>query len=702
MRPTAALFALALAPLAQAQFPTGTISFERRASSVKSVLGELSVQTHIQIEAVPEINNEIVLVSVTNAPIDTVLRGLAKTVEGEWKLQGSVLRLVVDKETRRKNERKELQKKALAIAEAIKERAKKSDSTPGLTADGLITRLLQGIDPTVLADLGPNGRLVFSTDPNRLQLSFGAGATEQIDAFIKNHNANLPSAAEGIDKALSNLDQKQADAIKALTQNETKVIGQVRKGLLVVTKMSLGIMDMTQIQLKLYDSSGKTAFTGQSILSLKGDEMSQLISAATTKKKPETNAKSTPIEYSDDSKELDNSTKGMIMGNYGLHFSPELQVKLMNPTKSDPLSFSASDELLSYARSRGKSIIACVPDSAGGMSYASLTGGNMTVETVDRDLHAGKKMQILDESSIILIEPAHPALERSLRVDRVALETLLKRSQGKMIPSLDDMADYAKSSPDPSLGGVGQTYITLFVPGGSQQGLGGPTNWNMLRFYADLSPDSRNSLRQGAKLSLGSLSSIQRNCLESIVYSSNSGLSVARETKQEPQPFYMQIMGASTNIDYRDEPTEALPNGIPNDGFLDLAVSQEPFGFPVASNGNHNIGAMAVLDADELAIFKMLKEDKNFSQFASFMPKFGQMKVGSRELLNFTFHFSQDISSKQVLKDHHLPDNAQIYSENDLPADFQKLIGVKLDEFKKSPLGALSSLAALGGKGIRP
>ena len=700
MRPFAATLAIALAPVAYAQFPSGSLNYECRATTVQTILADLSGRSKVSIEAVPELRNEVLVISVADQPLETILKGIAQCVEGDWRFQNGGLRLVVDADHRKKTERKERQAKLAAILEGIKDRAKKADQNPLSSPEGLITKLLQGIDASALVDLGPNGRIVFSTEPTRMQLPLGSGATEQIDAFVKQHNANIPAASEGIDKALSKLDANQVEAIKSLTQDPTKTIGQIQKVVMVVTKLSLGILDMTQIQLKFYDPNGRVAFSAQSIFTLKGDEMSQLIESATSKKKAE--SPTTPIEYSTDSKALLDSTKGMMMGSYGLRFTPELLAKLLTPTKYDPLSFDVTDELLAYAKAKKKPLIACVPDTAGGLSFGSLTGGVKTVESIDQDLHSGKQMILVDDSKFLILAPSHPSFSRSIRLDRVVLETLLKRSEGKQIPSLDDLADYAKSAPDPAFGGIGQMYLTLLVPGGTQQSLEGSVNWNMLRLYAQLSPDTRIALRRGAKVLLGNLSPDQRICLESIVYGANSTLTVARSTKQETQPSFMKLISGASNQDYRDEPTEAVPNGITSDGTLDLNLSQEPFAFPINSNETRTMGAMAVLDADELAIFRMLREDKNMAQLSAFLPKFGQMKVGTRDVMTFVFHIAPDISAKQVLKDHRLPDTAQLVTEDNLPSDFQKLVNEKLDAFKKSPLGALTSLAGLGGRSIRP
>jgi hypothetical protein len=434
-----------------------------------------------------------------------------------------------------------------------------------------------------------------------------------------------------------------------------------------------------------------------------GDDFSNLVAAAQGKKPSAPSTKETPIEYSDDSKALMQSTKGMSSGNFKLNLPADLRRKLFNPSQFDPLSFTSSDEILSYAKSKGKPVVADIPDSVGGGLAAFLPGSTTTVESFEKDLDQGKSMVLVADDQFTVIKPAFASQSRADRLDRDALTALLRATDGKEIPSLDDLSAYAIHAPDPMQGGVSQMYLTLFVPGASQQSMDGLTSWSMLRFYGHLSPDARMSLRQGGKILVSSFSAEQKACLEQMTYGALSQIQVEDpQHKADDQPYWMKIISGSSGSDYRDEPTESVPNGLVGDGYVDLKTSNESFAAPVSSDGSQDVASLGILGADELAIFRMFKEDKNYAQISAMLPSFGNLRVGQRTVLSFTFHLTSQVSVKQILKDHHLAKDAPIATESTLPDDFQKQIAEKLAMFQKSPLGALGALMGGGRQAVHP
>ena len=178
----------------------------------------------------------------------------------------------------------------------------------------------------------------------------------------------------------------------------------------------------------------------------------------------------------------------MSAGKFTLKLSHELHQKLFLPSMYDPLSFIETDEVLAYAKSKGKPLVAELPDKAFD-SFSPLGMGSTdkkSLEAYSSEIQKGTVMVAVPDTAFTVIKPALPSSSRAERLDRNALTTLMQAAQDKGVPSLDDLCAYAEAAPNPQQGGVGLIYITLFVPGAMSIGLEGPTSWDMLRFYGQL------------------------------------------------------------------------------------------------------------------------------------------------------------------------------------------------------------------------
>ncbi len=693
------------------------VTYSVKATRATKILADLSKISSMSLEASPQMRDEVLVIAASNIPLSDLMAKIATVTSGEWKHEGQIYRLVASSTLRRLEERNEMALRIKNVQRAIDERLKRSQPKPKADVkekqpvlnlpespeEAIITRLISTVDVSLLATLTPGARIVFSSTPTRTQHPFAGNSTEAINEFIQKHNANLAGNTDAMDQAFSKMTAEQVEAIKSFTKKQNSRIGQVSKALLVATCSGLGIFNLTQLELRMYDEKGSVVYSAQSVLSSGDDEISKMVAAAQGKKPEAPKAKQTPIEYSDDSKALIQTTAGMSTGNFKLKISPELHKKVFNPSQFDPLSFSTSDEILSYAKFKGKPLVADVPDTSTTSMYMLMGKTDTTVESFEKDLDQSKSMVLVSDAKFSLLKPAFPAQARANRLDRDALTTLLRSAEVNDIPSLGDIAEYALHAPDPMQGGIGQTYLMLYVPGALQQSLDGLTNWNMLRFYGSLTPDARSGLFGGNKIPLSNLNATQRACVEQMTYGSNNQLSVDDpQRKSDGQPFWMRMISGSQGQDYRDEPTEIVPNGLPGDGFVEMKSSTESFASPANDGTTPQIASLGILGSDELAIFKMFREDKNYAQISGMLPKFDKLRIGNRTVMSFTFRLTPQISVKQNLKDHHLPKNAPIVSDKNLPDDLQKQVDEKLAMFKKSPLGALGALMGGQKQAIHP
>ncbi len=737
-----------VACLALAQDTSVHVTYVGKAMRASEAVKALGALAKVDLQTSPQTENEVLVISVKDIPLTDVMARIATATSGEWKQEGATYRLIASAAMRNKEGRIEVAKKLAEVEKAIQDRGKNhekmqammaeaakkiaakgdtkgdakadkktdgDDDTEGFTGmadspdENTITKLLQLVDPEALAGLGAGDRIVFSTDPTKTQKGFSGTPTEIINEFIQAHNVVTTNQTDDVSAGLSGLTDEQAAAIKGLMKQRTGKIGQVSKALLIASRMGFGIISMNQLELRLYDAKGVVVFSTSSQLSMGDNDMSELIAQATAaatgqKTAPKAPEKTTPVEYSDDSKALQAISKNGQTGNFRMNLGDTLRRKLFLPSLYDPLSYDATDELLSYAKSMGKPVVADLPDDAADNMQIFMPTTGTTVEDYAKKLAKGTTLVSVPDDQFTVIKPAYPSLARAERLDRGALTTLLQAVTQKEIPSLDDLSAYALQAPDPMQGGIGQIYLMLFVPGAVSMGLDGMTSWEMLRFYGGLAPESKATLLNGGKLSIGGLSGVQRAAAEQMTYGSMAQLSVddPNHKTEDDQPFWMRMMGGgSGGADYRSEPTEVVPNGLPSDGYIDMKGKTEQFASPVPAPDAQNIASIDILGPQELAMFKMFKEDKAYASFAGQLPSFPQLRIGDRTVYNFTFHLTPQVTIKQSLKDHRLPKDAQVVAENALPADLQKQVQDELTALKKSPLGAASAFMG-AGQAIHP
>lgn len=232
--------------------------------------------------------------------------------------------------------------------------------------------------------------------------------------------------------------------------------------------------------------------------------------------------------------------------------------------------------------------------------------------------------------------------------------------------------------------------------------MGGTTNWDMVRLYGTMSPLQRQSLVEGRRMNFRTLTSDQGEYVRRMLFGTGTHLSAAQEGKPEAQDEFDIAMGSLNNlaVDYRTEPTEVMPNGVPAAGWLDLKATDGFVVSPVTADGT-TTGAMGALGPDALAIFKYFSEDPKLAQVATMLPKLDKVRRGKRVTLNYAFHVATGVSSHEVLHDDKLDKSGPILSLDSLPDDDKKQLAEWLDRIKKSPLSAIGAMMG-GARQIPP
>jgi hypothetical protein len=678
------------------------------------LVGELGKATGLKLSVSSACANDVLVISVAGVPVKDLMNEIAKVDSGEWKPDGDSFIFSADviarrSEARHENEHQGSLIQALVtkkLAEAKQAAKNPPQGGPAQTLDfgpfgggsgpdnAAILSLLKGLDPALLV-VDANHRVVFSTHPNQVQLPLGSDADSAISQVVEAHNKSIPEGADKQDPTQAVTDPQAAEFLKQYIGRTMKRIDGYSKADLVVSTMPyLGGLSATLI---LYGPKGD-------ILLSANDPLDMSILDMFIGKKPAETGTKTPIELSPESQaylKFITGSQGAPMSGTARPVPPVLRPFLTDPQQHDPLSLLPTDKLLGLAKSSQKPLVAVVPDTAMSL-LASVTGAQPTVEDFVDELDKAKSMVMKEENGWIEIKPIAPESARENRTDRKALATLLHAAQAKRIPSLDDMAEFAEKAPSPTIEGVSQVYLSLFVGGGMGSGFDGFTNWDMYRIYGQISPDRRQALLAGGKVPLDSLTPAQQSYLTEMVYGPLAKLQVGPPTAGDSDIMSQMMSFSMGGKDYKDEPTELLPSGVPGGGSFEMTSEEQPILSPVSSAGD-GFEIPQVVGVDELAMLKFFSEQPQFAKVSGMMPKFDKMKLGSRVVYHLTFHLTNNIRLTGTLNDSRLPSDADTVSMNDLPKGVQDQIAKKTDDLKKSPLGAISSLGALGaGAGAPP
>lgn len=708
---------------AVAQDTTARISLTMRAARTPVVLAELGRLSNLKFETTAPTQNDVLAISANGVTIGDLMKRIATVTASEWRPIEGGFRLVPDSTERARQARVEqatrlakfnetLKKKYDAMVEnekRITSNLKKGGSaTPdaatamvmaGLTspADNTILRLAINVDRNVLANMQKGDRVVFSTNPTAMQRQLPGNAAALINAFVVEHNKNVQGGASAPDPEL----EKLPAFIRNMAERQTKRIDNPSKALLIFTKASL--FDMLNCELRLYDAQGKVLASETSVLDQgsMADVMEMAADMAKPDKtKPAPGGDPTPVQYSDDAMIFASLAKGVSTAS--IKVSPAGLEKIYNPTKYDPLSFAPTDELFSLSKSLKLPLVANLTDNQVSLTESFTTQAKKTIGQVQNDLDSKKEIQRIADPGWLTVMPSKPEFSRNHRLDRFALESLLQAAKKNGVASLDDIAAYSLKADNPMEGGIGQIYVMEFVPGALSQGIQGVTNWDMLQFYALLPQELRVRLSNGARIPLTGLTSAQTAILNRMVYGASGHLEVARSGQQsDPADFMMKMMAQMGQgvggTDYLDEPTESLASGIPGGTTITLKSSVDPTVNPIPAEGTVMMASASVMGPDELAILKMIKEEKSMAAAAGMMPSFDKVRIGQRVNWDFRFQFAPNLSINESLADNRLAADSAIVSFNALPANVNKSIDDRLAIIKKSPFGAM--IGAMGSFG---
>lgn len=268
---------------------------------------------------------------------------------------------------------------------------------------------------------------------------------------------------------------------------------------------------------------------------------------------------------------------------------------------NDPTSYFVADTLDAYAKAKKANIVAVLPDSViRGMAVATTSKESALDGALNILINTGN-MTVTESDGWVTMVPKNIYEQSFDRVDRVALARALKSLKGNPFWSLDGRADYVTTTPvGSSMTEWDFAMIRMVSPNAVADPQFGSDSRDMLAFYGSLSGTQRQIMKSGGVLQISTMVGPQRNALARIVFDSQDGPQSIGTN--DPMAQIGPRMGRrGMNISFgpaqpANERTTLLASGLPNGGRIATKVQGELVALARMSNGSQR-----VMDSGDLA-----------------------------------------------------------------------------------------------------
>ncbi|HLK15719.1 MAG TPA: hypothetical protein VKT78_13030 [Fimbriimonadaceae bacterium] len=535
----------------------GAISFAEYAALFKRLLPRLSEAVHEKLHLSPELENEVLCISVHDVPKAEFLDKIAEAAGAQWRTRGSELWLYPDAEARKKLEEKGLAKRTLRIKKGIgefeaklrqyykAERAVDVSSDPRRSELNLTLKLFRAIDPRDIAKIPPDSRVVYSTAPTSAQLPLPAECAAAAEA---NYRWNLTSASE------------EERKLPAKPLSKIDVIIERSHG--------FGWNDVGGLEMKTRGYDGGGAYLTQASSWRvwyengyywvdNGGEFGE-----THPLRAARGEQNQPLAVSPDSRVF----YQLLYGGAGRADPAKVRAKnerLLHPNLVDPLSYAG--ELLSgTARVERQQLVACVPDELFRWTpefweYYGLPDPG--AEDVLSALQADESSYAARTGNWLLVSPV--SFNHS-RVDRA----LLSKLTATVVESYDLTMDQRLTVARAGYAQPGTSFLVyLWLSAARTDLLELSSDWVVGRMVSEMTPEQLHAATASG-IELRALSPECRYWANVFLNSNYSGrglnldrvpgVKVEDESPDPDAPETNPLVPA----DYRAEPTEAMPSGL--------------------------------------------------------------------------------------------------------------------------------------------
>jgi multimeric flavodoxin WrbA len=620
MRTLALVALIAITACAFGQDAARRVTFQMEAAPVKRVLETLSKQVGLELITSPQTANDTLLISVKEVPLSDLMQKIAQVCSAEWVQARGAYRLVrppaiQHRELEAQHARLTgLYEKALA---PIRESVAKLEPFSQQEAEGLaqavdalerswrgnagpdeyrafsqrveplvtrspvrrfFTRFTETFSPSELAAFSMGDRVVFSSHPTAMQRPLPPRTLPILANFLAEQ-------------------QLWAEARKKMGEAEQRAPMtsglSVRTGLESDDKIFVAIepeqwSKSLSIHLSVYSAQGRLKLTDMQHLNA-----DQYAAPEFEARQAELAQNEKPLELSPITKELAKLVERMGSGGGRVEVSKELQERLANPERHDPLSFGATEVLHGVAEASGLNVVGNLHDL---MLLLGLEEGRTYTPSGAKAMLPALEAHIVEEDGWLLIMPIAPVETRQGRIDRISLGQLVRGAVQKNRLGLEErmiLARFVDKNVPPLM--LFYAMIVIQEPFTDLD----EAELKALRLLGSFTAPQLRSLEQGG-MPLRSLTPEQRAIVHRHVM---GGLRSARPMLDEPggpAEVYGNIV---------EEATWSLPDGPDSEGRINLTVNRLQRVLASSSTGDARTAGPRLLSAEELASFLVMYEN---------------------------------------------------------------------------------------------
>lgn len=662
-----------------------TVSLQIPAASAEKVIEAVAVATGRPLKASPTLGRDTLLISVTDAPVETLLQQIATTLRAEWITSDGTLILSRDSRRARQIEGEENAAIGAELKKVLSEvpepgAAQGNDFRAGMAAargmfggasQSLMREIATSIDPAQLAAMGSSARRVWSTSPTRMQSAIPARllakATEFLDASRTERENNT---GFNIDNALQ----------RPIPAKGTRV----ERIVYVASKIGLG--NFVTVQALLYDGQGNLLSTPTDFLTLGGPSTA----------KPSEWAAGKELQWSEISKawlaqgpSAGNEVPmmgagggarmmfrfggmgGMVdMSRPGL--TGEARKFALNPAANEPLSLFVSEALLQSAEAHKLQLIASLPDRmVAAVEDWVEPAGKQTTKDFLAYLETESRMRFEVSDGWARLSSPTSTEDRRQYVDRRALSALFRQMEQTENLSIDVLGNYAAS--------FGGTFAatTLDAAMASRLWTGRISvfnglwafNGDVLRFWGALGSGQRSALRQGGRVNIPTMTQPQRDALARLVFESFDGPNPVDANRGAPRGGGGGMRMAMPAFLQGFERTSALPNGL-GDGAVVAQGRTSQNLLAKDSNGRTRVMSVQELGFSRISFNTGSGNSQMFSMNGGFTPDQFQVVPTNEIILNI--QLAPNLQMSRTLNEYGFNPGAPFVKENELPRDMQR------------------------------
>lgn len=620
--------------------PARTVTYRAPAQTASRLLGDVSKRYSAPLSADAATGGEVLLVSVRRMPLEGLMRRIADVTFGEWRPNGKGFRLVSSDAALRRNEA-ELQAARVAyLHKVIGELENGRDPGDIIFSDNEqpgATKLLIAIGAERLAAVPPQERVVWATaHPTATQRKLDGDFGPIFKQWIDGYNATV---------------REWQEMTKGTNSMKRDLIEEpIDKATVAVT----GSYAEPYVEICAFGTKGQILMPP---ITVHIDEFQTPDDVNVANEKPA--IRKAPIKPSAKTKLADRAYRE---GEQGSKLPPYAARKVA--ATAEPLGLFTSDVYLSVAAAHRRDLVANLPDG----SMIPVFGDEPNAETVGElfDQVYGGHLAQRDDGECLVMKPVSARQCRRERTPRGALRRLANLDARTGWASLDEIAAFVLSIPEP------ETWFLDYCQTVMLPELPQPNDEDLADFkvYGALSPAQRATLWKGGEIAYRDLTPIQAGLVKNRLFADTGG---APGDPRKVEPLMDVALNLSYSVFDNREPTQLMPNGLPENGALIGTPGSEPALRFVDAEGRR---LPWIASAKDLTYNRVTGPEDSFPGGTTWHPMDWPARaiLGSRRRLRLTYTMAPNVFERGAVTDYREPKGAARVATKRLPAGLQKVV----------------------------